>query len=277
MLRFLRRVRLNSLGNLGFKKYFFYALGEVVLIVIGVLLALQLNNWNNFRLNRFQEKQILVRLAQDLDSSVTRISTMKRAVTRKENALKRIEPTLSGQPPNDKKRFLNDVLVAASFGWEQPKLEHVTFDEIVSSGRISLIHDANLRLSLTRFFHTVEQREQRSTVRITDFPKITYRFLPRGESDLALEEGLSEEKTDAMFEAILASDLKDYLIPELNRARFMVSIWEDMESQIKELRAHILEVPGIEERVAQLDLTRIVENPELNRRREQMDAEDALK
>ena len=46
MLRFLRRVRQRLLAENGFRKYLLYAIGEILLVVIGILIALQINNWN---------------------------------------------------------------------------------------------------------------------------------------------------------------------------------------------------------------------------------------
>ncbi|MDX1472166.1 MAG: DUF6090 family protein, partial [Flavobacteriaceae bacterium] len=43
-------------------KYFLYAIGEIILVVIGILIALQINNWNQNRLDRRQETEILAQL-----------------------------------------------------------------------------------------------------------------------------------------------------------------------------------------------------------------------
>ncbi|MEM8507323.1 MAG: DUF6090 family protein, partial [Bacteroidota bacterium] len=47
MIQFFRRIRQKLLTERQFKKYLFYAAGEIVLVVIGILIALQINNWNN--------------------------------------------------------------------------------------------------------------------------------------------------------------------------------------------------------------------------------------
>ena len=177
-------------------------------------------------------------------------------VERKLTALETAEPYLEGEPVADKEQFLNDVLVAASFGWEQPKLEHITFDEIVSSGKLSLILDTKLRLNITRFFHTVEQREHRSIVRITQFPNLTYKLLPRGDSETALKADLSGDQLEELVNSVLASDLKEFLIPERNRARFMLNIWEEMDKQATVLREKILEVRGIKTLISEMEARR---------------------
>ena len=51
MLRFFRQIRQRLLTDNRFSKYLLYAVGEVLLVVIGILIALQVNNWNETRIN----------------------------------------------------------------------------------------------------------------------------------------------------------------------------------------------------------------------------------
>ncbi|NNC62889.1 MAG: hypothetical protein HKO11_11175, partial [Eudoraea sp.] len=69
MFRFFRQIRQQLLGDGKNTKYLKYALGEIILVVIGILLALQINNWNEDRKSRNFEvemlQQIRVNLLQD--------------------------------------------------------------------------------------------------------------------------------------------------------------------------------------------------------------------
>jgi hypothetical protein len=49
-----------------------YALGEILLVVLGILIALQINNWNEVRKAKEQEQQLIVKILRDLqiDSSL---------------------------------------------------------------------------------------------------------------------------------------------------------------------------------------------------------------
>lgn len=250
------------LGTLGTRKYILYAAGEIFLIVIGVLLALQLNNWNNVRIMRIQEKQVLVRLNEELESSLRRISLFERAVKRKEQALIDVEPYLNGKPVEDPEAFIKMVVVASAFGWEQPVMEQTTFEEILSSGKLSLIRDINLRLSITRFFHTTKQREHRSEVRMTDFPKVTYKYIPLTQQNL-LEPGLSDERMALIVENILQSNLREFVLPELNRARFIQSIWEQIKEEGDAVLERIMDVRGMEDFIAEMEER--IERMETNR------------
>ncbi|WP_229741435.1 DUF6090 family protein, partial [Planktosalinus lacus] len=46
MIKFFRNIRKNLLNEGKTTKYFKYAIGEIILVVIGILIALQINNWN---------------------------------------------------------------------------------------------------------------------------------------------------------------------------------------------------------------------------------------
>lgn len=54
-------------------KYFKYAIVEIVLVVIGILIALQINNWNENRKDRFVEQKILQSLNNDLATDISNI------------------------------------------------------------------------------------------------------------------------------------------------------------------------------------------------------------
>ena len=49
MIKFFRKIRQNLLLENKTSKYFSYAIGEIVLVVIGILIALSINNWNEER------------------------------------------------------------------------------------------------------------------------------------------------------------------------------------------------------------------------------------
>ena len=58
MIKFFRKIRQRLLTENKFSKYLIYAIGEIVLVVIGILIALQINNWNE--LQKLNEKEISV-------------------------------------------------------------------------------------------------------------------------------------------------------------------------------------------------------------------------
>ena len=56
MIKFFRKIRQNLLSQGKTGKYFKYAIGEIILVVIGILIALQINNWNEYQKDRKSEQ-----------------------------------------------------------------------------------------------------------------------------------------------------------------------------------------------------------------------------
>ena len=67
MLKFFRAIRKKLIEEDNVRKYLLYAIGEILLVVIGILIALQVNNWNEGRQNRIVEEQYFRSLMTDLE------------------------------------------------------------------------------------------------------------------------------------------------------------------------------------------------------------------
>ena len=67
MLKFFRRIRQQLFHQGNIRKYALYAIGEIALVMIGILLALQVNNWNEKRLEKIEEQAALLNLQKDFD------------------------------------------------------------------------------------------------------------------------------------------------------------------------------------------------------------------
>ena len=59
MIKFFRKIRQRLLTENKFSKYLLYAIGEIILVVIGILIALSINNWNEKRKENSHEEKIL--------------------------------------------------------------------------------------------------------------------------------------------------------------------------------------------------------------------------
>ncbi len=73
MFKFFRKIRQQLLSENKFTKYLAYATGEILLVVIGILIALQINNWNEERKNRELERELLVNLVENLEQNIERM------------------------------------------------------------------------------------------------------------------------------------------------------------------------------------------------------------
>lgn len=70
MIKFFRKIRQRLLTENKFSKYLLYAIGEIVLVVVGILIALQINNWNEWKKDRAIEVIILTDLKENIESNM---------------------------------------------------------------------------------------------------------------------------------------------------------------------------------------------------------------
>ena len=71
MIKFFRTIRQHLLSQNKVSKYLFYAIGEILLVVIGILIALNINNANEKRKNGDKIKSILLEIQKDLETDIT--------------------------------------------------------------------------------------------------------------------------------------------------------------------------------------------------------------
>src|SRR6056297_1266377 len=79
MLKFFRKIRQNLLMENKTSKYFKYAIGEILLVVIGILLALQINNWNENRRNSNKETAILANIHKEFNQNKKQLDSVVKA------------------------------------------------------------------------------------------------------------------------------------------------------------------------------------------------------
>ena len=77
MFKFFRQIRQNLISEGKTAKYFKYAIGEIVLVVIGILIALQINNWNETRKTNKQLHGYLKSISKNIQSDTTEINQIK--------------------------------------------------------------------------------------------------------------------------------------------------------------------------------------------------------
>jgi hypothetical protein len=157
MIKFFRKIRQNMLTENKFSKYLLYAIGEIILVVIGILIALSINNSNNVKEQRKVEYEYLVSLQSEFQTNLDRLNTCisdnERMVQSANQLLslfdKRVLDTISDKSVSN---YLFDV-----FGKEArffPSTGMVT--DIISSGNLNLILNKKLRLQFSSFGSLLE-------------------------------------------------------------------------------------------------------------------------
>ncbi len=76
MIKFFRRIRRKLIETGNLKKYLTYAIGEVLLVMVGILLALQVSNWNENKKLRKLERSTLLEISDALDSDLSQLDNL---------------------------------------------------------------------------------------------------------------------------------------------------------------------------------------------------------
>jgi len=220
-----------------FKLDWHYAIGELVIVTLGVLVALGIQQWNEGRLELEEEKDILEHLLVDLQEDKERLDDQMMAAIDKQASLDRLRAIfLSGQPPSDSLQFLEDIVTGANYGWNQSQARNSTFQEILSSGKFGLIRNASLRGAISDYQSVFDSSYVRADARESEFPHISYRLIPRStetdrEGILGAENEVSDSEMNQLVDDVLASEIRDYVIAEKNLARFILRQTIELSSQ----------------------------------------------
>ena len=107
MIGFFRRIRKKLADDNQFLKYSRYAIGEIVLVVIGILIALQINNWNENRKEKNQSIFYHQQLINDLQIVISSLETDARFPS--VNRLKSAKGTPAMPKPNEAAILLSEA------------------------------------------------------------------------------------------------------------------------------------------------------------------------
>ena len=144
MLAFFRKIR-KSLINSGSNRYLLYAVGEIALVVIGILIALQINNWNEERKNHEFERQILSELLYDLQSDTADINYQ---IQRFHHIKRNLQRWQNRTSQDDGSGYIGGTLGGLYF-----TLNTTTFETLRGKGLHSLESD-ELRRTISEYYRT---------------------------------------------------------------------------------------------------------------------------
>jgi hypothetical protein len=143
MLRFFRNIRKKLAAENKVAKYLRYAIGEIFLVVIGILIALQINNWNENRKERLIEIKYLSNLKHDLQSDSTDLVYYKNIRLGQVSAVQELIKYAESNDVNDIYK-LDSLYTTIALWWEFVPNNN-TFEELISSGNLQLIRNDSIK------------------------------------------------------------------------------------------------------------------------------------
>ncbi|MEZ4803062.1 MAG: DUF6090 family protein [Gelidibacter sp.] len=167
MIKIFRNIRQRTLGENRFSRYLVYAVGEIILVVIGILIALGINDWNQDHKNQQHEALYLKDLNRDIKADIV---TLQERITGNDERLANIDAIIKVLGSNEKyhvndiPKFLSYNLSLTSESYFIP--EKSTINQIESSSDGNLITNKKLRDRIFSYYSNCERTEKNMEVSI---------------------------------------------------------------------------------------------------------------
>jgi hypothetical protein len=162
MFRFFRQIRSGLLSQSRITKYLLYALGEIALVVVGILIALQIDNWNQQKQETEIYKSYLYRLRSDIEL-IQDVVRQKRNWEEKLIELGQYQlDVLTGKETNP-----NPLKLAISIEFtgsiNRYEIGSPTYKELNSTGRLALIENDSIKNFLSSYDLYILMRKDQKT------------------------------------------------------------------------------------------------------------------
>lgn len=173
MIKFFRKIRQNLLMENKTRKYFKYAIGEIVLVVIGILLALSINNWNEDRKDKILEQNYLLKIHEEFKSNKEQfdhIISMHKQSYRSSNWI--IE---NYNKPDINIDTLRKHLLVFRFSYTYNPSKS-SIDAIINSGKLGIIRDNELSSKLIEWPELIADYQEEEIINRNFFDNIILPF-----------------------------------------------------------------------------------------------------
>jgi hypothetical protein len=158
MIKFFRKIRQKMLIENKFSKYLIYAIGEIVLVVIGILIALQINNWNQSKQEQTSLSEYLTSISQNIKVDIENLEYIK---TTRKNVMARVPRmtfTLLYSDFLERKdvKFGSEVLSTIS-DFEYFNADLSGFESIKNSGYLSKLKGKDIENLIYKYYNLVQE------------------------------------------------------------------------------------------------------------------------
>ncbi len=152
MLAFFRKIRQSLLSDSNFSKYLIYAIGEIVLVVIGILIALQINNWNEEKKTAENVKTLLIALQSDLIQDTLLISESLPEIIRQYDLNESLRARVASRAATTD-TLLHIVRFEFNPNWDNPVLYNTNaYHSLVDTELIESLSDS-MKMNIKNFYN----------------------------------------------------------------------------------------------------------------------------
>jgi len=155
MIHFFRKIRQRLLQENRISRYLIYAIGEIFLVVIGILIALQINNWNEQQKRDVLEKEYYCRLKEDARQDEEKIENLIIAVKKRLVASNEAARLLhKNEPLKTEVGRQFGVALKGSYSIFVPN--NAAFEDLKSGANLNIIKDKSVISALNNYFSKIE-------------------------------------------------------------------------------------------------------------------------
>ena len=155
MIQFFRRIRKGLLNEKRLGKYLLYAVGEILLVVIGILIALSINNWNEQLKANDLEAEYYCRLLEDLEQDGEQIDALVTMAEKRLKASNQAVRLLITERPN-KIEAADQIALAIKAIFTDFKPNNSAFEDLKSGANLNIIRDKSIINALNTYFNNIE-------------------------------------------------------------------------------------------------------------------------
>jgi hypothetical protein len=232
MLKLFRRIREKVMHEGNLKKYLIYAVGEILLVMIGILLALQVNNWNERNKARKIELRALIDLKQEFENnknSFDRILNSKKIILQQNRDFIDIIKEKS----NDGLEILHGRSGLGDGGIYTFNPSNGVLNTLINTGQIDNIKNDSLKYLLTSWKDVIVDYQEEEQSHINFYSEIyipyestiiPYPYFKNGKAELPFHE---EDQIESLYRASI-KDLKYQNLILMNERNLNATVEEAM-------------------------------------------------
>jgi len=157
MFRFFSKMRYKLAAENRVAKYLRYAIGEILLVVIGILIALQINNWNADRMDRKKEREYLVNFLEEMKRDSVFLNVFwKKDYPEKVKGLELARQYVKYPLEiDDTAAFFSSIGKGGKLSRAAVFEESSTYQDIISTGNLKLIRNKDLQLHIIQYYTSI--------------------------------------------------------------------------------------------------------------------------
>ena len=149
MINLLRRIRRNTMTGNKPDLYLVYAIGEVVLVVVGILIALQIDNWNENKRIKNVEQQYLLALKEEFEYNKIELARVMNLNTKYADYALKISDHAGPENPQITEKEFEDLAMGAFAAEVHYNPNQGVLDEVISSGKLGIFNNDELKFALS--------------------------------------------------------------------------------------------------------------------------------